>query len=481
LYISLILKYCQPFTFSDLFASISRLFNNIRMLQKRLIAIVIILIAGSIGYFYDGIKVSYDAGKTPIPFHVGVNDRSAYKLGLDLAGGTHLVYKADTSAVDPADVAGAMNTLQEVIERRVNLFGVAEPLVQVEQGGFLAGNKDQRLIVELPGVTDVQKAIELIGKTPLLEFLLVKDTTGMTQDDIKKIPLSDIYTKTELSGRYLSKATLEFDQTTGIPKVGLTFNSDGAKIFAKITKANIGRILAISLDGAPISTPVIRQEITGGNAEISGQFTPTEARDLVRNLNYGALPLPIELVSTQTIGPSLGAIALGSGMKAGVIAFIVISLFLIFWYRLPGVMAVIALIIYSILNLALFKFIPVTLTAAGIGGFILSIGMAVDANILIFERMKEELKRGKNLEDAVREGFLRAWNSIRDSNSSSIITAVILFWFASTSVVKGFALVFGLGVLVSMFTAITASRTFLMALRLKDSKLSRFLFSSGVR
>lgn len=451
------------------------------MLKKRLIAFIIILIAASIGYFYDGIKVTYDATKKPIPVHIGVKDRSDYKLGLDLAGGTHLVYRADTASVDPADVAGAMNTLQEVIERRVNLFGVAEPLVQIEQGSFLSGSKDQRLIVELPGVTDVKKAIDLIGKTPLLEFLLVKDTTGLTEEDIAKIPPSEIYTKTDLSGRYLSKAVLEFDPTTGIPKVGLNFNSEGAKIFASITKTNIGRVLAISLDGVPISTPVIRQEITGGNAEISGQFTPTEARDLVRNLNYGALPLPIELVSTQTIGPSLGAVALGSGMKAGVIAFIVISIFLIIWYRLPGVMAVIALVIYTILNLALFKFIPVTLTAAGIGAFILSIGMAVDANILIFERMKEELKRGRNLEDAVREGFLRAWASIRDSNSSSIITAVILFWFASTSVVKGFALVFGLGVVVSMFTAITASRTFLMALKLKDSKLSRFLFSGGIK
>jgi protein-export membrane protein SecD len=199
----------------------------------------------------------------------------------------------------------------------------------------------------------------------------------------------------------------------------------------------------------------------------------------VRNLNYGALPVPIELLSTQSVGPTLGAKVLKAGIFSGLIAFIVISCFLIIWYRLPGVVAVIALALYTILNLVIFKLLHVTLTAAGIAAFILSIGMAVDANILIFERTKEELKRGKNLESAIREGFHRAWSSIRDSNSSSIITAVVLYYFASSSVVKGFALIFGIGVLTSMFTAITATRTLLLALNMKDSKISRFLFSSG--
>src|SRR3989344_6701294 len=448
------------------------------MIKKRIIALAILAVALFIGFYYDGLRVtrSEDGG---LPFKVTADKSSSYKLGLDLAGGTHLVYRADTSKLKAGDIEGAMNSLQQVIERRVNLFGVAEPLVQIEKGGFLAGNNENRLIVELPCVTEIEKAVALIDQTPLLEFKLVKDTTGMTQEEIDKIPKETLFTDTGLTGRYLDRATLVFDQTTSQPKVELTFNTEGAKLFAEITKNNINRVLAIFLDNTPISTPVIRQEISGGQAEISGQFTPAEARDLVRDLNYGALPVPIELVSTQTIGPSLGQAALNAGIKAGLIAFFVISLFLLLWYRLPGLVAIVALGIYVILNLALFKFIPVTMTAAGIGGFILSLGMAVDANILIFERTKEELRRGKKLEDAVREGFARAWLSIRDSNLSSIITAGILFWFASTSVVKGFALVFGLGVLTSMFTAITASRTFLMAVEFKESKAARFLFSSG--
>ncbi len=451
------------------------------MLKKRLIALLLVVAALAIGYFYDGFRIVHTPGKKPIPLSLTVNHKENYKLGLDLAGGTHLIYKADVKNVPATDVKGAMEALQQVIERRVNLFGVAEPLVQVEEGGFLAGNNEERLIVELPGVTDVEKAVALIGQTPLLEFKLVKDTKGLTEEQIKALPPEQLFIPTKLTGRYLERAQLNFDPTTGQPSVEISFNAEGSKIFAQITKDNVGRILAIFLDGQPISTPVIRQEITGGKATISGRFTPKEAKDLVRDLNYGALPVPIELVSTQTIGPSLGQAALQAGVRAGIIAFVVIALFLLIWYRLPGLVAIIALGIYVILNLAVFKFIPVTLTAAGIGGFILSIGMAVDANILIFERTKEEIRRGRNLEDAIREGFHRAWASIRDSNLSSIITAIILYWLASTSVIKGFALVFGLGVVISMFTAITASRSLLMAVRLKDSKAAKFLFSSGVK
>jgi protein-export membrane protein SecD len=262
----------------------------------------------------------------------------------------------------------------------------------------------------------------------------------------------------------------------------LALNKEGEAIFAKLTKDNVGRVLAIFLDGAPISTPVIRQEITGGKAQISGGFTPLEAKELVRNLNYGALPVPIELVSTQTVGATLGDEATEAGVRAGLWSFLIIGIFLVLWYRLPGLLATLALAVYVALNLALFKLIPVTLTAAGIAGFILSLGMAVDANILIFERMKEELRRGRVLSDAIQEGFHRAWTSIRDSNISSIITAIILYYFASTPVIKGFALVFFIGVITSMFTAITASRTLLKALGASGSgKVSRFLFSSGIR
>lgn len=434
------------------------------MWKKRISALILIILALVIGRFIWTSEVN----KT----------NYAFKLGLDLKGGTHLVYEADTTKV--SDVSEAMNALRDTIERRVNLFGVSEPLVQVEEGGVLGVAGSERLVVELPGVTDVTKAVAQIGQTPTLDFRLVKEFPGLTEEQIKQKTIDEIFIRTGLDGRYLKSAQIDFDQTTGEPKVLLNFNAEGTDLFAKITKENKDKILAIFLDGLPISTPVIRQEITGGKAEITGNFNIKEAKLLVRNLNYGALPVPISLVSTQTIGATLGEEATSAGVKSGVIAFLVIAAFLIFWYRLPGLLATIALAVYVVINLALFKVIPVTLTAAGIAGFILSLGMAVDANILIFERMKEELKKGKALDEAIREGFGRAWLSIRDSNLSSIITAIVLYMFASTSVIKGFALVFGIGVLTSMFTAISASRTLLYAMRFRESKFSRFLFSCGI-
>lgn len=437
------------------------------MWKKRLGALGLLIVAAAVGFF---------VWKTQ-----AAGSRFNFKLGLDLSGGTHLVYKADTSHLAGGDVPGAMAALRDVIERRVNLFGVSEPIVQTEQSGLLGGGGENRLIVELPGVTDVSKAVAMIGQTPLLEFRLVKDTTGMTKEEIAKLTPDELFLPTGLTGRYLESAQVSFDQRTGAPLVLLNFNSQGADLFAKITKANVGKVLAVFLDGQAITTPVIQQEIDSGSAEISGSFTPDEARTLARNLNYGALPVPIELVSTQTIGASLGDAALHAGVKAGLIAYAIIAIFLILWYRLPGFLAAVSLLVYVTLNLALFKLIPVVLTAAGIAGFILSLGMAVDANILIFERMKEELSSGRSLDDAIREGFSRAWFSIRDSNLSSIITAVVLYFFASTAIVKGFALVFLIGVLVSMFTAITASRTLLAAARFGsgESRFARFLFSCG--
>jgi preprotein translocase subunit SecD len=407
--------------------------------------------------------------------------RFPFRFGLDLVGGTELVYRADTSKV--TDVPGAMQALKEVIERRVNIFGVSEPLVQTEQAGIISGNADERLIVELPGVKDIELAKKLIGETPILEFRLEKpDAEEFVSNRASGTPimLDDIFSPAELTGRYLSHASVIFDPNTGVPLVGLEFTSEGADLFAKITRENIGKPLAVILDGSVLSSPVIQSEITGGQAQITGNFTPEEARELVRNLNYGALPVPITLVTSQTIGASLGDVALDSGVHAGVIGFIALVIFLIIWYRLPGLIASIALVSYIILSLAIFKLIPVTLSAAGLAGFILSIGMAVDANVLIFERTKEELKKGKSIAKALHEGFRRAWLSIRDSNISSIITALVLFWLG-TSAVKGFALTLGLGVLVSMFTAITVSRTFLFAIAPKsESKLKRFLFSNGL-
>jgi len=454
------------------------------MWRYRFSALGILILVALIGYFVYTTELPVevaDIGTTTPP--VVAQSKYAFKLGLDLKSGSHLVYRADTSRIelDGGDIPGAMDSLREVIEKRVNLFGVSEPIVQVEKGGILGGG-EQRLIVELPGVTDVKEAIDMIGVTPLLEFKLLNPAMeNLSQEELAKKTLGEAFIATPLTGRFLERAQLVFDQTTREPQVLLEFNNEGEKLFAKLTKENIGKTLAIFLDGAPISVPVIRQEITGGTATISGGFTPTEARDLVRNLNYGALPVPIALASTQTIGATLGDEATAAGARAGLWSFAIIALFLILWYRLPGLLATIALAVYVVLNLALFKLIPVTLTAAGIAGFILSLGMAVDANILIFERMKEELRKGRVLPDAIQEGFHRAWTSIRDSNTSSIITAVILYYFASTPTIKGFALVFFIGVVTSMFTSITASRTLLKALGARgEGRLSRFLFSSGI-
>lgn len=429
------------------------------MLATRLSAAGLLIFGVLLSYF----AVSPGTPEVPFPYH----------FGLDLAGGTHLVYHADTSEVGAGEVGDAMNSLRDVIERRVNLFGVSEPLVQVERGGIGSGG-DQRLIVELPGVTNLEDAISAIGQTPTLEFRLAT-TVGTTTE----------YVATGLTGQYLERAQLQFGNGqpgsfSNAPVILISFTPEGAELFKTITEENVGEALGIFLDGALVSDPVIQEVIPSGNASITGSFTAEEARDIVRNLNFGALPVPISLLSSQTVGASLGAEALDAAVVAGFIGFVLISVFLVAWYRLPGLVAVAALMFYIALSLAVFKLIPVTLTVAGLAAFILSIGMAVDANILIFERTKEELAAGKSLHEAITEGFARAWLSIRDSNLSSIITGAILFWMGGTAIVQGFALVFVIGVLISMFSAITVSRTLLLAIGARNSKYYRFMFGSGL-
>jgi len=455
------------------------------MWRNRILALIILLLGVGVAFFVfksePRLNKNYENARSFFK-------HTPFRLGLDLSGGSHLVYKADISQVPAGQVSDSMNALRDVIERRVNLFGVSEPVVQVQNGGFTSGNSDEKLIVDLPGVTDVEKATAMIGQTPLLEFK-IEAPAGTPQNvtvgpdgkiNLDASNLQQQYVSTELTGRYLKKATLEFDQNTREPKVGLQFDDTGTKLFAQITKDNVGKIVAIYLDGSPISTPVVREEITGGTAQISGNFTPTEAKQLVGRLNSGALPVPITLLSRQTIGAILGDNALFAGARAAMVGFLLVALFLILWYRLPGIIAVISLSIYISIILALFKLLPVTLTAAGIAGFIISIGIAVDANVLIFERVKEELRSGRTIADAVSAGFSRAWFSIRDSNTSSIITAIILFWFG-TSLIKGFALTLGMGVLVSMLSAITITRIFLYAIEfVGEGKVARFLFSSGI-
>ncbi len=452
------------------------------MLRTRIIALVILLLGFGVGFFVYQSQVSY-LKLTPNTEARGLA-KFPFKLGLDLSGGTHLIYRADISKIKATEINDSMSALRDVIERRVNMFGVSEPIIQVQNGGF-SNQGEERLIVDLPGVTDVSKAVEMIGLTPLLEFRTENPNKNAPQkntiDSTGKLTINaqDPFVTTELTGRFLSKASLEFDQSTGEPKVSLQFNDQGSKLFEQITGANVGKIVAIYLDGAPISTPVVKEAITGGQAVISGNFTATEAKTLVGRLNSGALPVPIEHIGTSSIGPSLGASATAAGIKAAIIGFLIIALFLIFWYRLPGIVAVIALSIYVFIILALFKLIPVVLTAAGIAGFIISIGIAVDANVLIFERIKEELRSGRTIHESIRNGFSRAWFSIRDSNISSIITAIILYWFG-TPLIQGFALTFLIGVIVSMFSAIIITRLFLYALNIKKmNKITNFLFGSG--
>lgn len=437
------------------------------MLKARILALIVLLVGCGVGYFvYQGEQMA----------------SRPFKLGLDLSGGTQLVYRADLEAIQSSDIADSMSALRDTIERRVNLFGVSEPIVQTEQASALSGTSEQRLIIELPGVTDTQEAIRLIGQTPVLEFRMLKEGV-QPPSDISAESINAAFEPAAITGKDLKSAELQFQGQTGSltqPVVVLHFNSDGAKTFATLTKNNIGRYFGIFLDGVPISVPVIRDSIPDGTAVISGGFGAEEAKELARNLNYGALPVPIELISTQTVSGTLGGKAVQDGIMAGMYGIGAVVLFMLLWYRLPGLVAALALALYIVLMLALFQLIPVTLTAAGIAAFILSVGMAVDANILIFERTKEEMKKGAGAKQAVAEGFARAWPSIRDSNISSMITAVILFWLG-TSLIKGFALVFGLGVLVSMLTAISASRTLLFALGMEGkSGLSRFFFSSGI-
>ena len=366
------------------------------------------------------------------------------KLGLDLVGGSRLVLEAQTTDQVKEITPETMSHLQFAIEQRVNKLGVAETVVQ--QVG------DKRLLVEIPAVTDLKEAKAFIGETAQLEF----KQPGKTEKGVIS------WEPTGLTGKDLSKSQLTTD-STGQWVVSLEFNAEGAKKFAELTEKLVDQQMAIFFDGELQSAPVIREPIYGGSAQISGGdsgFAYDEAQRMVDLLNAGALPVPAEIVEENTVGPTLGADSIAASKKAGIIGLAAVMIFMIAFYHVPGLIADIALVIYSLILFALFKAIPVTLTLAGIAGFILSIGMAVDANILIFERTKEELRAGRNLFTAINSGFDRAFTSIFDSNMTTIITCVILY-LLGTSVVKGFALTLALGVMVSMFTAITVTKNFM--------------------
>ena len=654
-----------------------------RLWQIFLLIIVLALVGGLVdaGNYYNK-GTDWLAAKTNNTIVLPHTKEIPFRLGLDLLGGTHLVYEADMSAVDAQDESSALEGVRDVIERRVNVFGVSEPIVQTSISGG-----DYRVIVELAGVKDVNEAIKMIGETPLLEFKeqtsekrelteeeksaldefnkqaenqaeevlgklisggdfaelarefsqdesskdqggdlgwitesdnpevidiaktldsgkfttnLVQETNGyeivkLEDKRIKTNPFNDneqekevkaahllicydgvegcessltkeeakqkienlkvkansmnfatlvkenstepgasetggelgwfskgtmvqpfeeavfsqtvgaifgpietqfgfhlIYKEderpiyeykagiiliktmsedditgggrewknTELTGKNLKRATVQFNPNDNTPEVSLEFDSEGAKLFEKITDRNVGAPVAIYLDNYPISVPTVNEKITGGKAVISGNFNIKEAKLLAQRLNAGALPVPIELINQQTVGASLGKISLTESLEAGILGLILVAIFMILYYRLPGILAVVSLVVYGILVLAVFKIWPVTLSLAGMAGFILSIGMAVDANVLIFERFKEEIKTGKPMDLAIKDSFNRAWPSIRDGNVSTLITCFILIQF-STSIVKGFAVTLGLGVIISMFSAIVITKNLL--------------------
>lgn len=405
-----------------------------------------------------------------IPFVQKVRDMS-FKLGLDLQGGSSIILRANMKDIPQSERDSALDSAKAVIEKRINFFGVSEPTVQTEKT-----NNDYRIVVDIPGVTDINQAVSLVGKTAKLTFWTGSGSIPANQQmqvatesallDLKAgHPVGVTQAvganpkQTNLTGSDLKQAAVTFD-TSGQPQVQLTFTADGAKKFADITSDNVGKIVAIALDQQVIEAPRVSSPIVGGNAVITGSFTTQSANDLAIQLNAGALPVSLTVLQQQAIGATLGQSSLQASLIAGILGFLVIIIFMIVLYGRLGVIASMALIIYSLTVLSLFRLIPVTLTLAGIAGFILSVGIAVDANILIFERMKEELRRGRTLGTAIDLGFSRAWPSIRDSNVSSLITSSVLFYFG-TSIIRGFALTFALGILVSMFSAIFITRTFL--------------------
>lgn len=403
----------------------------------------------SINREFQGFVIDYTSNGTH------VHKEFPFRKGLDLQGGTSIILQADMSHIPQAEKGNALEGVRAVLENRVNLYGVSEPVIQT-----ITANNDYRLLVELPGVNSAQTQ-ELIGTTAQLSFW--ESATSSAVQIPQGIPVSvlgNIIKPTSLTGKDLQTASVTFDPSTGQPQVQLTFTNSGSQKFADITKRNVGKIVAIVLDDEVIEAPRVNEAILAGNAVITGNFTTDLANQLAIELKAGALPVPLKTLSTQSIGATLGLGALEKSLFAGILGFLIVVLFMSILYGRLGIIASFALTIYTLIVLSLFKLIPVTLTLAGIAGFILSIGMAVDANILIFERIKEELREGKSRDVGVELGFVRAWPSIRDSNISTLITSVILYKFG-TGIVRGFALTLAIGVVVSMFSAIVVTRTFI--------------------
>jgi len=410
------------------------------------------------------------------PTLFGFKQNKDFSLGLDLQGGVELLYEADLSDLSPDEYSEAMQGLRDVIERRINVLGVREPEIET-----VLTAEGYRLKVRIPGITDPQQAVEEIGKTPFLQFQepkdnydeIIEDNTNLVQEAEEggQVTLENPYQPTELTGRYLKQSQVYFSESSVEAFVVLEFDEEGAELFEQLTEKHIGEPIAIFIDGQLISAPNVKEKITGGTAQIDGDFSLQEARDLARNLNAGALPVPIgDPISQITIGPTLGMVSLTKGINAGLVGIIAIIAFLLIIYKFPGFLASISLIIYGLLVLAFFKLFSVTLTLAGIGGFILSLGMAVDANVLIFSRLREELREGKPLQHAIEQAFLRAWPSIRDGNFTTLIVALILFGLG-TSFVQGFATTLVIGILLSIFASMIMTKNFLLSFAKMNKKL----------
>ena len=382
------------------------------------------------------------------------------KYGLDLAGGVSLTFSVDTSNVKPENLSSALESLKNNIERRINLFGVSETNIQI--------NKEQnqyRLKVELPGIDNVSDAVKLIGTTAQLSF---KGEVQLAPEATESATFTDVFSKdTGLNGSHLSNSSVQINPNNSEPEVLLEFNQEGTKLFSQATKEFLNKRIAILIDDYPLTYPTVQTEINDGKAVISGSFDAKSARELSVQLNAGALPLPITLIQPSQIGATLGQDSLNKGLLAGIVGLVVVSLFMIANYGKLGLIADIGLIIYGLITLTLYRLIPVTLTFPGIVGFILSIGMAVDSNILIFERVKEETRRGRDWNVALETSFGRAWDSIKDANTCAIITGLILFnpfnWsFLSTSgMIRGFAITLLLGIFVGIFTGVFVTRNLL--------------------
>ena len=385
-----------------------------------------------------------------------VNKKFDLKLGLDLAGGSQLVFEADMSKIPADKQSTALGGVRNIIERRVNLFGVSEPTVQTSQ----FQGKD-RVIVDLPGVSDTQQAVSLIGQTAQLQFVEVKEIPAT-----KTASASATLVPTNLTGADLQSAAVKFDSQTGKPIVSLQFTNDGGKKFEDITGRNIGKQLPIVLDNQVVSAPVVQQQITGGSAQITGSFTIDQAKQLAIQLNAGALPVPVSLIQQTSVGASLGALSIKQSILAGIVGAIMVLLFMIANYGGLGVIADIGLFIFAVITIALYKLIPVTVTLPGIAGFMLSVGMALDGNILIFERFKEE-RLIREYHQALEVSFGRAWNSIRDAYAATLITCFVLAnpldwtFLNSSGPIRGFAITLALGIFISLFTGIFVSRNLL--------------------